>query len=663
MKNISLSILLLSACADPPKELCLEAQAITGFVVDEDNSPIQGANVSVGAWDLVTDEEGAFASPAEENGAWVHVDADGYYDRSRIAGIGEPITIKLYESKPNLALLTFGGDTMFSRRMFDADEDGNSDDGLIAKGNESDDIDALLSQVSPFFRDADFASLNFEGVMTTRSNPSVHQEYPFAAPTQSAAALYRAGIDLISLGNNHAMDYGVDGVSDTLRYTSEANIASVGIGENLEAAWAPYTTILGGEIVAFISCAIYAEIDTEPVVATDDKPGIAVCTNDELRSAIIDARIGAEMVIVQLHGGLAYTDSASWSMETMARVATEAGAGLVIGHGPHTLHGADNLGQGTIFWSLGNLVYEQTLWSTMESGVLSVIIDPEVGHPVHAYFEPIYADNFQPRPSVGQLRQETARQVLGKSSILSTIEDGVVEFDFSGKVWEYRELYEVDGSDEDTWSAPIELGDGWVSAMQTESEWRVGRERLLVGDFEEVDVDIECGEGSLWHFSHPRASYSEQSAYLDNSANYGRGLSYTATPYTFDNVSSRPAHRIPIEPEAGTTYTAMVRGDGQFELHAHYYEDSSSEAIRSDSFTISVTEEWSFVQIDTEAPEGAFFMLPAFTLVPLGRDAWVDVDQIKMISWESEEIEQPERFNVLQMMGSGSYWRSEMVRQ
>ena len=662
MKSLTLSLIVLVACGDPPVDLCYEPQAILGVVVDENNTPIEGASVSIGDWDLITDEAGEFESPVEDHGAWVHVEAAGYFDRSRIAGIGEPIVIKLYEATSNRALLTFGGDTMFSRRMFDADEDGNMDDGLITEGSEGEDIDHLLSQIAPFFRAADFASLNFEGVMTTLSEPSDHQEYPLAAPVESAAALHNAGIDLVALGNNHAMDFGATGASDTLRHTAAANLASVGVGENLEAAWTPYTTILGGEVVAFLSCAIYAEIDTEPVVATATSSGIAVCTNDELRSAIIDARVGAEMVIVQLHGGLAYTDSASWSMETMARVATEAGAGLVIGHGPHTLHGADNLGQGTIFWSLGNLVYEQTLWSTMESGVLSVIIDPEVGHPVHAFFEPIYADNFQPRPSVGQLQQETARQVMGKSSILSTINDGVVEFDFSGEVWEKRELYEVEGNDGENWGKPLLLGDGWVSAMQTEGDWRVGRERLLVGDFEEVDVDIECGEGSLWHFSHPRAAISEISAYLGDGEIAGRGLSYTATPYTFDNVSSRPAHRIPVEPGAENTFTAMVRGDGQFELRAHYYEDSSSDSINTDSFTLDVTEEWSFVQIDTETPEGATFMLPAFTLVPVGRDAWVDLDEVKMYSWESGEIEQPERFNVVQMKSNGAFWESQLVR-
>ncbi len=662
MKYLSLSFIALAGCGDPPIDLCPDPQAITGVVVDEDNAPIQGATVSIGSWDLNTDEEGRFESPAEEHGAWVHVQAEGYFDRSRISGIGEPIIIKLYESLPNRALLTFGGDTMFSRRMFDADEDGNLDDGLISLGSEGDDIDAILSQVAPFFRNADFASLNFEGVMTTLSTPSDHQDYPFAAPTKSAAALYRAGIDLVSLGNNHAMDFGAEGASETLRHTSEANIASVGIGENLEAAWAPYTTILGGEVVAFLSCAIYAEIDTEPVVATSDSAGIAVCTNDELRSAIIEARISAEMVIVQLHGGLAYTENASWSMETMARVATEAGAGLVIGHGPHTLHGADNLGQGTIFWSLGNLVYDQTLWSTMESGVLSVIIDPELGHPVHAYFEPIFADNFQPRPSVGQLRQETARQVMGKSSINSIIVDGALEFDFAGEVWELRELFEFEGNDGENWGPPIELKDSWVSAIQTEGEWRVGRERLHVGEFEEVDVDVKCGEGSLWHFSHPRATISDLSAYLDSDENTGRGLSYTATPYTFDNVSSRPAHRIPIEPESGTSFTAMVRGDGQFELHAHYYEDSSGDSINIDNFTIPVTEEWTFVQIDTMTPASANFMLPAFTLVPVGHDAWIDLDRVKMYSWEGNDYEQPERFNVVQVMGNGEFWESKLVR-
>jgi hypothetical protein len=298
----------------------------------------------------------------------------------------------------------------------------------------------------------------------------------------------------------------------------------------------------------------------------------------------------------------------------------------------------------------------------MESGVLSVIIDPEVGHPVHAYFEPIFADNFQPRPSVGQLRQETARQVSGKSSILSIIVDGALEFDFTGEVWEQRELYEVEGNDGETWSAPIELNDGWVSAMQTEGEWRVGLERLHVGEFEEVDVDIECGEGSLWHFSHPRAEISDLSAYLGEAGSAGRGLSYTATPYTFDNVSSRPAHRIPIAPEQATTFTAMVRGEGQFELHAHYYADSNGDSIGTESFTISVTEEWASVQVDTETPAGANFMLPAFTLVPMGRDAWIDLDNVKMYSWEGGEIVQPERFNAVQMKSNGAFWNSEMVR-
>ncbi len=156
--------------------------------------------------------------------------------------------------------------------------------------------------VTGLLRSADFAAVNLETAITRGGTPQ-RKTYHFRAPAAAFTALRDAGINLVTMANNHVLDYGPAGLADTLAAARAARFPYVGIGASAAAAWAPYLTTIKGVRLAVIGVSQVAELASS-WVATSTRPGEANAIDlARTLAAVRYATRLANVVIVFMHWG------------------------------------------------------------------------------------------------------------------------------------------------------------------------------------------------------------------------------------------------------------------------------------------------------------------------------------------------------------------------
>ena len=197
---------------------------------------------------------------------------------------------------------------------------------------------APYAAVHDLLADADLTIANMEGPFTERGVQQV-KAYTFRTPPRHAAGLSEAGIDIVSLGNNHIADYGHDGVLDTLAALDAAGVRHAGAGMDELEARTPVLTEVNGLRIAFLS---YNAI-LEATFAGPTSAGVAYGSEANVRHDVAYWKARSDVVIVALHAGTEYTDAPNDTQVAVARAAVESGASLVLGHHPHVLQGWGSL--------------------------------------------------------------------------------------------------------------------------------------------------------------------------------------------------------------------------------------------------------------------------------------------------------------------------------
>jgi poly-gamma-glutamate capsule biosynthesis protein CapA/YwtB (metallophosphatase superfamily) len=554
--------------------------------------------------------------------------------------------------------LVFGGDVMAARRFTDPNE---GDIARLPIGATTEDLRALLEPISPLFQDADFRSVNLEGPLLESGEANPAQDHPFINPPELGQALAQTGINVVNLANNHSNDFLQSGIQSTLQRLNNADLIHLGAGTQHTEAWAGYQGFVQGAPIRMISCALLYEPDTGPSdAATDTQAGVAECTVDDLRSAIINARQETDFIVVQIHGGVGYTDSPSYSMRQMVLAAGEAGAAIVIGHGPHVLQGVNRTEGAFVAWSMGNLMADQDLWATLPTGLLRLTVNSESGQVQRAIFEPLVLKNYTPIGIRGALQDQIAREYSARSGIPAVIDDGAVEFDLSGVSWLNQSPASLESNK--GWSLPEHLQGAFVADPEVSGRARVGRDLLLgLGDFEEADLDGTCGQALLWTPSDTRTELHADAA---QSGQFG--MRSKLTRYSTDPARSRPQHRIALGQEVAMSLTGWIRskdnpGNNAGHVELRFYQDTSAPAFTTHSIQLNTESEWTQFNMDTFIPASATHVLPFVGGAAQGENRTVDVDRLALIAWSADLTTQMPRYDYLQVDGRIDYQKSRRL--
>jgi poly-gamma-glutamate synthesis protein (capsule biosynthesis protein) len=250
-------------------------------------------------------------------------------------------------------------------------------------GPDRDDPRECFAHARAALHRADLGFCQLEVNLTERGVRMPQARHTSRALAASAAALRDAGFDVVSFAGNHCMDWGPDGLFDTIGNLRAAGLDVVGVGADIAAARAPVIRDSNGIRIAFVA---YSSILPQGYWATDSRAGCApmraythyeqIETDqpgtpprvhtfphrgdlDGVRADIRAAKARADVVIVSVHWGIHFVPAvlADYQRE-VAHAAIDAGADLILGHHAHILKGIELHRGKAIFYSLGNFAID-----------------------------------------------------------------------------------------------------------------------------------------------------------------------------------------------------------------------------------------------------------------------------------------------------------------
>lgn len=235
-------------------------------------------------------------------------------------------------------------------------------------------IDGAFSKdIQQMMKSADIFMLNNEFCYSDRGTP-VPKGYNFRADPSRVERLEEMGVDIVSIANNHAYDYGEDAFVDTIDTLNDAGIPYVGGGMDLEDAKNHIVYFIANGIKIGYIAATQVERD-EPVFtkeATESSPGVVRCYEpDVVVEMIRQAKENCDFVVVYPHWGTELVTTVQEDQQALAYAFIDAGADVIVGGHPHCLQGAEYYKGVPVFYSLSNFSFSS---KTVNSVILNLRI-------------------------------------------------------------------------------------------------------------------------------------------------------------------------------------------------------------------------------------------------------------------------------------------------
>lgn len=237
--------------------------------------------------------------------------------------------------------MLLGGDIMLSRYV-----------GRLAR--QKHDPSWPLHAVADLFDSADIAFANLESPFSDRGR-SFDKGMVFRAEPEMVAALESAGIDVVSTANNHVRDCGSYGIEFTLDLLAKHGILAAGTAGTAQQAH--LGVILARKRVGFGFLGYTFDQSNGNHKDVDER--VAMMDTDQMRADVSSLLQRTDAVIVSMHAGNEYQSKPNGLQQRFARAAIDAGASVVVGHHPHVVQPVEQYRNGLIFYSLGNLVFDQ----------------------------------------------------------------------------------------------------------------------------------------------------------------------------------------------------------------------------------------------------------------------------------------------------------------
>jgi poly-gamma-glutamate capsule biosynthesis protein CapA/YwtB (metallophosphatase superfamily) len=266
--------------------------------------------------------------------------------------------------------------------------------------------------VLPLLRRAPIVLGNLEGPFAEKARKQ-QRNFSYRVDVSLASSLSRAGINVVTLANNHLMDCGRSGVLETLDVLSHAKVFALGAGTNERAAHAPVIRQAGG-----IRIGLLGYYWNRRTAATVDKPGSAMDPPEALETDIRALREHADRIVVTFHWGVPYEREPSSDDRTKAHFAVDCGADAVVGHHPHIVQPFEIYRGCPIFYSVGNFAFGSG--NSRAEGLLVGLRFEDYKTVVNVY--PLYVKNrdprvnYQPKVLAGKAAERVLTELMKISS-------------------------------------------------------------------------------------------------------------------------------------------------------------------------------------------------------------------------------------------------------
>ncbi len=275
----------------------------------------------------------------------------------------------LPETKESVSLM-FAGDIYFSDHVLNAYDRARGIDGVLG--------DTLREDIA----DADIFMANLEFPFSDRGTKAADKQYTFRVSPSRVSILHEIGPDIVTVANNHALDYGTDALLDTCDTLDSAGILHVGAGKNLDEAKQPQFIEKNGIKIGFLG--VTRVFPTGDWAAGEARPGMfSAYDTAPVVSEIQKVKEQCDYLVVYIHWGIERNTQPESYQREMGHRYIDAGADLVVGSHPHVLQGIESYNGKWILYSLGNFVFGSSIPETMlvkavvdESGETSLSLVP-----------------------------------------------------------------------------------------------------------------------------------------------------------------------------------------------------------------------------------------------------------------------------------------------
>lgn len=469
---------LLTASAAQPREGSHGARGVV--VSDDSRSSLAEARVWINGHTIRTDRRGLYKWNGDLGRVIeVRINRRGYYPARHVFSVTELPSahgrlllpsIPLVRRIAGRTLLVLGGDVMLGRRF---ESPAFGEQPVVRAGHRLEDIKRLLAPIRWELSNGDYTGVNLETVVSRGPKEAPPpKSVTFYSPPELVEALKWAGVDYVTLGNNHSYDYLQGGISDTLAVLDKEGMAWSGAGRDEHEALGAHQITLSGTTYAWRGFVGWKGNVTPHQAAEGSKGGAALASAQTILAALDADRQNGGTSILQFHDGTEYADEPTDRVRQNIDLALAHGAALVVGHHPHVTQGFVVKDDRLVAYSIGNLLFDQDFYETQATMLLKVWMDR--GHFHRAEIVPLHIRNYRPVPAMGSMRFA----LLQRLKILSAANGTEIqEVAGHGVIWPGTAVRKA-------WPAPALLD-------RRPQDAGTGHDLWLRGDFESVFAGAE----------------------------------------------------------------------------------------------------------------------------------------------------------------------------
>lgn len=243
-------------------------------------------------------------------------------------------------------------------------------DGHIKNHINKEGYDYPWKYVSEYFQNDHISIGNLETSITNRGEKWPDKYYNFRSDPKNLPAMKKAGIEVLSLANNHSLDYGYEGLKDTLMHLKASDIKTLGAGVDRESAREAVIIEKEGVKIGLLGFSrVVPHVDWW---ATDSRPGLVGAYDGQMKAVLEDIenlKSQVDILIVSIHWGKELHETPRAEEISVAKKMIDMGADAIVGHHPHVLQAIEIYKARPIFYSLGNFVF-----GTKSKGTANTII-------------------------------------------------------------------------------------------------------------------------------------------------------------------------------------------------------------------------------------------------------------------------------------------------
>ncbi len=584
--------------------------------------------------------------------------------------------------------LNFVGDIMLARRY-------EYPGGIIPTQG----VEAILEPTRPFLGDAaDITVANLECPLTTNSEHHPTKSIYFKGSPANVAGLTYAGIDIVTLANNHILDYMYGGMQETQSVLEENDILYFGAGANSYEAYQPAFYSKSGVNFAFLAASDRTGqySNQQPYLnAGYNKPGFGNLEPYYIKKQIDEVKDVSDLVVMEWHTGVEYASSPDYTCDTCSlfgednesdenyfplayapdpkdrtttHFAIDNGADLVICHHPHMMQGVELYNGKLIAHSLGNFAFDQEYPETYPSFILNTKVDQT------GFYEftitPVYIDDYIPQRAEGGLGLHILDDLAQRSKDLDTYLEidrdsaiAKVIMDTASMLMYFTENSVQLPMEEagNIWTTPphplARLGS--ISSVNSivpngTYEFRLGRELIWFGNME----DEGC---TLWNLNSADENYCDSVAVSGE-----RSIQQIRTESSTSNIVTNFEERI-ICPSYNINHSLCgyikTQNSANVTIEIRYHQDRTGIVpLNTENVGVQVNGNtpWTFYHHDLTIPAGTkFFDIRLSSGIPNAGTAYSWFDNVSIVRWDgwadydvSQTIPTPNDYYFIQVKSS-----------